>query len=359
MNDDRFHMTDNKGIPKTKTQCLKIVISGIGTGGHFFPAIVVAQELQKRRLEVIFLVRKGYFEEEVATRYGLKTVTVKSGAFYGTSVFSKIFSILALIYSVYQIRAITRNVVGIAFGGFGALPLVISCMINRSAFYLFEPNRVPGRATKLCASKARRVFLGLGLTSRLKGGSVVTGIPIRSQFKTRLVKSRKKKKRRKKVLFLGGSQGARKLNKLALGIQKFLPKGYEIIIICGKRDYTWVNSKRNGRTKVLPFTFSPWNEMRDADVIVSRSGALAGYEILSSNIPTVFIPFPYAIDDHQYHNAEYFSLMGNAVVMREENVTEKILVEKIIRLISTKKKKSTINLGAEKKIADIIFKDNR
>ncbi len=359
MSDDRVQMKKGQEISQSKTQSLKVVISGIGTGGHFFPAVVVAQELLKRKVDVIFLVRKGYFEEEVATIYGLKTIAVKSAAFYGASLFRKFFSIFALIYSVCLIIPITKNVVGIAFGGFGALPLLISCVVNRSAFYLFEPNRIPGRATKLFASKAKRIFLGLGLSLPLKGNSVITGVPIRPQFRIHFMKNQKKKARDKKVLFLGGSQGARRLNKFALDIQRLLPQEYAIIILCGKRDFSWVNSRRNGRTRVVSFTFSPWDEMQDADVIVSRSGALAGYEILFSNTPTIFIPFPYAIDDHQYYNAEHFSQIGNAVVMRERSLTEKMLVKKIMELARINRKKSTISLDAEKRIVDIILKDNR
>lgn len=336
----------------------KIVISGIGTGGHYFPAIVVAKELLGRNVEVIFLVRKGYFEEEVARMYSLKTFAINPRAFYGKSIFSKILSIFSIIYSLYLINVISKGMVGIAFGGFGSLPLLIACLIHRSPFYLFEPNRIPGRSTKLFASRAKKVFLGLPLVTELKGNLIVTGIPIRQGFRTCVRKRLSKDGVQRKVLFLGGSQGARSLNRLALEVQKILPKEYEIVIICGKRDYKWVNNKRNGRTKVIPFTFSLWDEMQDTDVIVSRAGALAGYEILCSKIPVIFIPFPYAIDDHQYYNAEYFVKIGNAVMIRENELTEKIIVKKIKELMDTKLKKPDITFDAEQRIAEVILKEN-
>lgn len=343
----------------------KVVISGIGTGGHYFPAVVVAKELLRRKVEVIFLVRKGFFEEEVARMYGLKIFTINTSPFYGKATFNKILSIFSIVYSVLLLNSITKGVVGIAFGGFGALPLLVSCLINRSCFYLFEPNRIPGRATKLFASRANKVFLGLPLapssTGRilLKGDFIITGIPIRQEFKTSFKKDQKKSRFQRRVLFLGGSQGARRLNSLALEIQRILPKEYQIVIVCGRRDYKWVNSRRNGRTKVIPFTFSLWDEMRDADAIVSRSGALAGYEILSSNRPVLFIPFPFAIDNHQYYNAEYFTEVGEAIMFEEKNLTKDVLAQKIEEMLQKEViKKGKIILDAEKRIADVILKEN-
>ena len=350
----KYQMTNKQKMLKPK-----VVISGIGTGGHYFPAIVVAKELLRRKVEVIFLVRKGFFEEEIARMYGLKTFAINARAFYGKSLFCKILSIFYIIYSVLLLNTMTKRVAGIAFGGFGALPLLISCFINRSSFYLFEPNRIPGRATELFASRAKKIFLGLPLATKLKGDFIITGIPVRREFKTYVKDYRRKIRSQKQILFLGGSQGARRLNSLALEIQGILPKKYQIVIICGKRDFNWVNSRRNGRTKVIPFTSSLWEEMQDADAIVSRSGALAGYEILLSNKPVVFIPFPFAVDNHQYYNAGYFTGVGDAILLEEKNLTKELLVQRIEERLHTKvKKKIKIILDAEKRIADVIMKEN-
>jgi UDP-N-acetylglucosamine--N-acetylmuramyl-(pentapeptide) pyrophosphoryl-undecaprenol N-acetylglucosamine transferase len=347
-------------MPSSKGQRLKpkVVISGIGTGGHYFPAIVVAKELLKRNVKVIFLVRRGYAEDEIAQMYNLKTFAIRSRAFYGKSLFNKIISFVNLFYSLCILKEITRRTVGIAFGGFGSLPLIISCLVNRSPFYLFEPNRIPGRATKLFSAKAKRVFLGLGLEHKIKGNLMITGIPIRQGFKTQDARARKKRAIKKKVLFLGGSQGARRLNKIAIEIQGILPKKFKILVISGRRDYDWVYKKRDDRTTVIPFTHTPWKEMSDVDLTISRSGALAGYEILSTNKPVLFIPFPYAIDDHQYFNAKYFAEIGNAIVIREEDATPQLIIKKFAELIDTRSRKGKIILDAEQRITDLVLKEN-
>ncbi len=350
----------DKHKPMSQTHKPKVIISGVGTGGHYFPAIVVAQELMRRNIEVILIVRKGRFEEEVVQMYGLKTLAITSEAFFGKPLLNKMLSIFSLVYSLNLLNTVTRGVIGIGFGGFGAIPLILSCLINRSPFYLFEPNRVPGRATKLFASRAKKVFLGLPLIVSLKGDVVVTGIPLRQGFKFLSQRSRAKDRLRKKILFLGGSQGARRLNNLALEVQRTLPKEeYQIVIISGARDYDWVWNSRHGRTRVISFTFSPWDEMHDADVVVSRSGALCGYEVLSSKVPAIFIPFPFALDNHQYYNAQYFAEIGNAVVIEEKDISKETLAETIERLVHTKvEEKREMILDAERRITDIILQEN-
>lgn len=336
----------------------RVVIGGVGTGGHYFPAVVVAQELQKRNLDVIFLVRTGYLEEDVAHRYGIKTFPIKSGPFFGKSMVGKIFFILSLFYSIVRLNGLTKNSIGVAFGGFGAVPLVISCMINRSTFFIFEANRIPGRATKLFATSAKTVFLGLPPVYRLGGNTMVTGIPVRQEFRKAARIQKRREPRRVTVLFYGGSQGAQHLNDLALEMQEIMPKKWRLILISGNRDHARVVHRSGKNTRVLSFVERPWQEISEADVIISRAGALAGYEILSLNKKVIFIPFPYALDDHQHHNAVYFSQIGDALVHGEKGLTAEALTELVHQLLKKRSMRRAMTLtDAEKRIADCLMKD--
>ncbi|KPJ72410.1 hypothetical protein AMJ52_06420 [candidate division TA06 bacterium DG_78] len=338
----------------------KVIISGIGTGGHYFPALVVAEELIKRNVETVFLVRKGHIEEKVVLNYGLKVFYIKSHPFYGKTLFAKVIFCFYLMYSIYKLSVLTKNSIGFAFGGFGSLPLVVSCLLNRSNFFIFDPNRVPGRATRLFAAQATNVFLGLPPKTKPKGKCIVTGIPVRTPFKKELSKRQQRRTSRgKHLLFIGGSQGARLLNSYALSLSEILPKGFKITIISGHRDYAWVNEQKDSRTAVISFSDSPWCEINAADIVISRAGALVGYEILFLNKPTIFIPFPYAIDNHQYYNAEYFSSIGNAIMIEEKDVTTELLVEKINEVFHYRTKRKTgVVINAEKKIADVVLKES-
>ena len=337
----------------------RIIVGGIGTGGHYFPAVVVANELMKRKFDVVFLARKGFAEEAVAHRYGLKTFSINPRPFYGKSLFVRFLFVLSLIYSIYRLHALTRHAVGLAFGGFGAVPLAVSCMMNRSIFYIFEPNRVPGRATQRFAARAKRVFLGLPLVNDINAPTVLTGVPIRHEFLDSPRRTRGKVVRGiVSILVYGGSQGAQRLNDLALQLQEIIPKKWLLTIIAGQRDCARVMRSKGKRTRVIPFTDEPWQEIRQADLIISRAGALAGYEILALDKRVIWIPFPYAIDDHQYHNALYFVRLGDALVQQENDLTAQTLVRCIHELLSRKRTRGTrIIRDADKRIVDYIVQD--
>lgn len=332
---------------------LKIVICGIGTGGHYFPAIVVAKEFIRRNHEVVFLVRQGFQEEKIARMHNLNTFDIEAQPFYGKSMAAKLAFLGSFFYSFYRLGSITKQGVGFSFGGFGSIPLFISCFINRSPFYVFEPNAIPGRATRLVASHAKRVFLGMPIETKMKGKLMATGIPIREEFKKIRDNSGNTNTGRKNILFVGGSQGAKKLNSLALELATVLPDDYAITIISGMRDYEWVNQDKDSRTRVIPFTSQPWDEIRKADIIVSRSGALAGYEILAMNKRVLFIPFPFAIDNHQYYNGLYFTRVGNGTLVDEKGLTRETMIEKIKAALKNQiKKTSSIVFDAEKRMVD-------
>ncbi len=329
------------------------IISGVGTGGHYFPAIVIARELKRRGRDVLLLVRRGFPEESAAHRHGLETFGIPAQGFYGTSMMRKLTALISYARAAYRLNGIVKRTTAIAFGGFGALPLVAVCVLRRCDFYLFEPNRVPGRATRFLAPRAKMVFLGMPPVEVVAGNTIVTGIPLRHEF-TSHRGTGIRRSYKKTILFFGGSGGAQRLNELALELQHILPARYTLVIISGHRDYEWVMERKAKRTRVMPFSHQPWIELKKADVVVSRSGALTGYEILSSNVPAVFIPYPHAVDDHQWHNAQYFVSQSGGMVIRQEDITASRLAEAIKKLSARKRQRTPVANAAEKKIADII-----
>jgi UDP-N-acetylglucosamine--N-acetylmuramyl-(pentapeptide) pyrophosphoryl-undecaprenol N-acetylglucosamine transferase len=347
------------GMTTSRTRAARIVVGGIGTGGHYFPAVIVAQALQDRAFDVVFLVRTGFVEEKVARSYGLTTFGIKARPFYGRSVIEKLRFVISLIGAVCRLQALTHHAIAFAFGGFGAVPLILSAMLNRSRFYIFEPNRIPGRATKLFASAAQRVFLGMPIDQRLGDRSMVTGIPVRRYFKQARAEARHMRKSRVfRVLFYGGSQGARRLNDMAIALQHLMRDKWCFTIISGANDYERVARLKRGNTRVISFSERPWEEISAADVIVSRSGALAGYEILCLNRKAIFVPFPHAVDNHQYYNAEYFSRVGNAILLEEKGLTAEILAVKIRELHGRRlDRKTDIIRNAEQLIVDELMDD--
>jgi len=338
-----------------------IIISGIGTGGHYFPALVVAEEFTKINIETIFLVRRGFPEEEMAKKYGLKTFYISPKPYYGKSILNKIIALWKAFESVLALNKITKKCAGISFGGFGSLPLILSCMINRRSFFLFEPNCIPGRTTRMFARFAKKVFLGLPNAIKLKGNIVLTGIPVRQEFKRFIQKENSSDK--KTILFMGGSQGARRLNEIAIKLQRILPQDFRMIIISGRRDFEWVNKEKDFRTEVISFTTEPWYQIARADVVISRAGALTGYELLTMKKSVIFVPFPYAVDDHQYYNAQFFTKMPNVKMILEKDLNEKILYELVMDLLRAERTKkweeNEMMFDAEKVIVNAVIKELR
>lgn len=338
-----------------------IIISGIGTGGHYFPALVVAEEFMKNNIETIFLVRKGFPEDEMAQKYGLKTFYIEPKPYFGKSIWNKFIALWMVFKSVLVLNKVTKHCAGISFGGFGSLPLILSCMINRQKFFLFEPNCIPGRTTRMFARFAKKVFVGLPNVKKLKGNVLFTGIPVRQEFKKPISTTSFSEK--KTILFMGGSQGAKRLNEIAIKFQRILPQEYRIIIISGRRDFEWVNKEKDFRTVVIPFTTEPWSLIAQANVVVSRAGALSGYELLTMKKSVIFIPFPYAVDNHQYYNAEFFARMPNVKMILEKELNEKNLFEMVNDLLQTKQTDKTqatkMIFDAEKIIVNTVLRELR
>lgn len=334
-----------------------VIISGIGTGGHYFPAVVVAQELKYRGVDVFFLVRPKFSEDDIATKYDLGRFYIPARPFRGKPIAYKFISVVTLIYSVYKLLPLFKENFGFSFGGFGSLPLILACMIKRRPFFLFEPNCLPGWVTRFFSGYAKKVFLGLPSKVSLRGNTILCGIPLRPEFRSSYIKEKDDGLIR--ILFIGGSQGARRLNELAISIAKIIPENYRIVIISGRRDFKWVDEQKDHRTKVIPFTERPWEEIKKADIVISRAGALAGYELLALKKRVIFIPFPYATDNHQYYNARVFSEIGAGIVLEEKGLTPEFLKEKLEELYSLTagKNGSCLIMDAEKRIGDIVLKE--
>lgn len=336
----------------------RIIVSGIGTGGHYFPALVVAREFQARGNDVLFLARPGAADEVAARRAGLEVFTISPLAFSGKDLARKVQSLLAFAAATARMIALVHHpCVGMSFGGFGALPLIAACIIRRRTYYLFEANRLPGRATRCFSRRSRRTFLGIPTMIPIAGRTTLTGIPLRTEF--RRPRATVLTDRTFQVLIIGGSQGARRLNEVGLDLAAQLPEPWRVVIVSGDRDYSSIMSRAGARTSVIRFSDEPWKDFASSDVIVSRSGALAAYEISVMGRGAVFVPFPFAVDDHQRHNAEYFARCTGAIVLDEAAVTPKVLADAVLRQAeTTMRKESPLPTDAEKTIVDIVTADN-
>ena len=318
---------------------LTIALSGGGTGGHFYPTVAFAKYLKREEnLNLLFFGDKGGIEgqkEELLKELFDQYLLFKLPKFKGTS---PLKLPLKLAQTARVVRRVSQTLGGksflsITFGGYTSAPLGLATRILKRPLFVHEQNAVPGMGNRFLARFAKRVFISFPYAERFfpKRKVVLTGIPVREELK--LYKNLKREEVLKKLgweerfnlLIIGGSQGARNLNLFAVELAKRLPQGFRLIHISGKRDYERVKKLYQGENLKCELNLFSYIEdigplLRVADFALSRSGASTSAELALFGVPTIFVPYPYAVYDHQYHNALYYLQTGGAYLFREEEL---------------------------------------
>lgn len=291
-----------------------------GTGGHIFPGIALAEVAEGKGWECMFITdKKG--------RKFLKDYqfwVIETLPFFGTPLSSKLIASFKLLKAVNNTKVLLKYYkpdVLIGTGGYPMVPAVISSILQRIPLFILEENRVPGRATSLFAKFAKMVFYGFPPLSKAKGESYFSGNPLRKE----MVKKREQYNP-SKVLILGGSQGAATLNKIAFKLAQKFPKE-NFILIKGK--WKLENKYIPSNLKIYEFIENLWDIYKHIKVAVSRAGGMAVTELIGFGIPTIFIPFAYAVDNHQYWNAKYIEEKGAGLMLLEKDIDklEKLMGE--------------------------------
>jgi UDP-N-acetylglucosamine--N-acetylmuramyl-(pentapeptide) pyrophosphoryl-undecaprenol N-acetylglucosamine transferase len=299
-----------------------IVMTGGGTGGHLAIVRAVKEALVAAEAPTPPLIYIGstggqdrhWFGEdpEFARRYFLPSRGVVNQGFAG-----KIASMGLLARSVMQARSILKEhqaEVVFSVGGYSAAPAAIAALLMRIPLVIHEQNAVPGSLNRILRPYAK-AFL-----SSYDPESPVRAYPIKSVFfdKARV------RSEAKTILFLGGSQGAAAINELALALARDLrERGIRILHQAGERhlENVWHAYREQGvEAEVFGFSDRIPDYMARADFAVARAGASTLWELAANGLPTLFVPYPYAAGDHQYHNARFLAERRLAWVLRESEL---------------------------------------
>lgn len=283
---------------------MNIIFTGGGTGGHLVIALSLAIEAKSRGHRVIFIGSisgqdRQWFEHSSVfdETYFLETTGVVNKKGLG-----KIGALWKIAKAVGRSRDIinTLNIDAIvSVGGFSAAPAAIAALISSKPLYIHEQNAVTGKLNSLLRSRAK------GFYSSYEQGEHHCDYPVSEiYFQNARVRTEVKT-----IIFLGGSQGAKYLNDLALEIAPWLrERGIAIIHQCGAKEEERVSHAYKSLgidAQVYGFTTNIAQLISQSDFAVSRSGASTLWELCASCVPTFFIPYPSAAGDHQYHNARY------------------------------------------------------
>ncbi len=351
---------------------IKILFTGGGTGGHFYPIIAVAQSVhdivdEDKLIEpkLYFLGPSEYderalFEQEIIFQqipsgklrlyFSVKNITdmLKVG-----------FGVLVAIWKVFRIYP---DVV-FAKGGYGSFPVLFAARLFRIPVVIHESDSVPGRVNLWAGKFAKGVAISYPEVADQfpKETVVYTGNPIRKELirpeREGAHEFLKLEKNIPVVLILGGSQGAEKINDIILLSLSRLVEKYQIIHQTGNANFESVkqlseveltDNKYKDRYKPFPFlnTLAMRMSAGIADVIVTRSGSSI-FEIASWGVPSIMVPIPQTISRDQRSNAFAYAHTGAAVVIEEANFNDDILISQIDRILTSPDRAKTMSEAAK------------
>jgi len=302
---------------------MSIAMSGGGTGGHLTIIKAVKEHLKSEELIYIGSTsgqdRKWFGEDEqFSAKYFLPTRGVVNQGLVG-----KIKSLwLLLKATIKAIKILKKHKASVVFsvGGFSSAPSAFASKILRIPLVIHEQNASIGSLNRLLKPYSH-TFISSYLDE-----SPIKAYPIKDIF----FQNAHIREDISTIIFLGGSQGARAINNLALDLAPTLrDRGIKILHQAGENNIDEVKKaylELGVRADVFGFTTNLDEYMNEADLAIARSGASTLWELSATALPSIFIPYPYASSDHQYHNAKFLVDRELAWVMREDKVdSDKIL----------------------------------
>ncbi|MGE9296894.1 MAG: UDP-N-acetylglucosamine--N-acetylmuramyl-(pentapeptide) pyrophosphoryl-undecaprenol N-acetylglucosamine transferase [Puniceicoccales bacterium] len=309
------------------------VISCGGTGGHLAPGIAIAEALQDKGHHCRLIISNKDVDSRLVQNYPqLQYVRSPGMGFSAHPVkFIRfcIEQVRGVVFSIKLLRDFKADAV-IGFGGFLTVAAVFAAFLTGVPVMLHEANRKAGRAVRMMAGFARRIYLPPGVTIKGLPHSVVShcGYPVRKEIKR--VPQEEARARLgieatgKVLLILGGSQGATALNKwVTNNFEALARENISVYCITGlNKTVGGAVEHKSADGQTVKAVFTPFvDRMADAlsaaDLVVARAGAGSLAEFARCRLPSILVPYPFAADDHQMANARFLEQQGGAVVVPE------------------------------------------
>lgn len=321
---------------------MKVIIAGGGTGGHLYPGIAVAREiLRAPGSEVLFVGTQQGIEARVLPGEGLPLRFISVGKLKGMKMASTLKTLVTLPRSILQSLCLLREVqpdVVIGVGGYASGPVALAAWLGRRPLFIIEPNSYAGLANRVLGRLARKVILCFPGADRrqffAKRKTVHTGPLVRKGIdqgdRAKALVSFGLEPGRFTVFVMGGSGGAHAINMAMKKAAKSLSRTANLQVLhqTGVADVVDVAAgyrEAGVPAVVLPYVVDMAGAYAVADLVVSRSGATTVAELAVCGKRAVLVPFPFAADNHQEHNARTLEALGAAdVVLQRELTTEKL-----------------------------------
>ncbi|WP_322016063.1 undecaprenyldiphospho-muramoylpentapeptide beta-N-acetylglucosaminyltransferase [Paraburkholderia sp. J12] len=314
-----------------------MVMAG-GTGGHVFPGLAVAHRMQAWGWRVVWLGNPAGMEATLVPKHGIPMEYVRFGGVRGKGLKTKLMLPLNLLRAFTQSRAALARVkpdVVLGMGGYITFPAGVMSALSGRPLVLHEQNSIAGLANKVLAKLARRVLVAF--PGALPHGEW-TGNPVREELehvddpKARYA-SRSGPLR---VLVVGGSLGAAALNEVVPRALALIAPGERPHVVhqagakhidALKANYVDAGLEPGDAAQLVPFIDDMASAYHDADLVICRSGAMTVAEVAAVGVAACFVPFPFAVDDHQTTNAAFLADKGAARVVQQRDLTAEGLAD--------------------------------
>jgi UDP-N-acetylglucosamine--N-acetylmuramyl-(pentapeptide) pyrophosphoryl-undecaprenol N-acetylglucosamine transferase len=308
-----------------------------GTGGHIFPGLAVADGLRRSGWRVHWMGAPGSMEERLVPARGYPFERVQFGGVRGKGVVTLFWLPLRLLRAFAQSIAVLRRVrpsVLIGFGGYISFPGGLMGVAFGKPLVLHEQNSVAGSANKWLAQIADRVFTAFpGVLAKARRAQWV-GNPLRPEFLTVAEPAQRFRGRNGplRVLVVGGSLGAEALNRIVPCALALMPEATRPLVLhqSGEKQLDTLRSHYAAaqvRADLRPFIDDMAGAYAEADLVICRAGAMTVAELAAVGAAALFVPFPYAVDDHQTGNAHYLVDRDAAWLIQERELTAEGLAQ--------------------------------
>lgn len=338
---------------------MKILFTGGGSGGHFYPLIAIAQELNALVVERKIIAPKYYYmsdtpyDEKVLFEYDIKYLHASAGKlrrYFSFLNFSDIFkTIIGSLSAIWQLFFLYPDVV-VGKGGHASFPAILAARVLGIPVVIHESDSKPGRVNKFAGGFAKKIGIAYPDAANYfpKGRTALVGIPIRTELRKGVKEGARAyldiEDTLPVILIVGGSQGSERINDVVIDILPKLLEKYAVIHQVGTVNVSEINERisvvlKNNplkeRYKLFGFLSSSAIAMSAgiSSIVVSRGGSTFIFEIAGWGLPSIIIPIPEEISHDQRKNAFNYVRTGAATLLEEANLTPHILLAEIERIV--------------------------
>ena len=352
----------------TKEKKYKIVIAAGGTGGHIFPAIALAKKFRVDGHKVILAGTGNELEKKIFSEHDFETEYFES-RLKGSSTIKKFFLSLRKNKEIKSYLEKNNPDLILGMGGYASSEFCLAAQ-KKTCVIIHEQNSIAGRTNRflIINRSANAAIEGLpdSFTSFIKflmsypDDLVYLGNPVRDEILNiqKTLRPFPDKLKKPRIFIMGGSQGARSINMAVPEAINLLSQDLpmEVIHDTGENDYDVVNEKYIDfgiDAEVTSFNTNIEKAYEWADLLIGRAGAMTVSETSAIGLPSILIPFPYALDNHQLFNAQFLEKKGGALIIKDKDLNPKVLAAKIHSIFKEEGKLERMSDAAfDKKFVD-------